>query len=55
MNSDRKSDCFLMIYDFSGDEIPREDAGKLLDELCEIEDEDGFIPYKPFLDKLCGK
>jgi hypothetical protein len=19
------------------------------------EDEDGFIPYKPFLDKLCGK
>ena len=44
-----------MIYDFSGDELPKDDTGKLLDELCEIEDEDGFIPYKPFLDKLCGK
>jgi len=38
-----------------GDEIPKEDCTKLLEELCEKEDEDGFIPYKPFLDKLCGK
>jgi len=38
-----------------GDEIPKEDCQKLLDELCEKEDEDGFIPYKPFVDKLCGK
>jgi len=38
-----------------GDEIPKDDCIKLLDELCELEDEDGFIPYKPFLDKLCGK
>ena len=28
---------------------------KLLDLIGGEEDEDGFIPYKPFLDKLCGK
>jgi len=43
---------FLM---FAGDEIPKEDTVKLLDELAGVEDEDGFIPYKPFVDKLCGK
>merc|ERR1712018_381506 len=38
-----------------GDEIPKEDVIKLLDELADKEDEDGFIPYKGFLDRLCGK
>jgi len=38
-----------------GDMIPKEDTMKLLDMLAGEEDEDGFIPYKPFLDKLCGK
>jgi myosin light chain 6 len=38
-----------------GDEIPKEDTMKLLEELAPKEDEDGFIPFKPFLDKLCGK
>merc|ERR1719150_1498081 len=38
-----------------GDEIPKEDTVKLLDELAGVEDEDGFIPYKPFLDRLTGK
>merc|ERR1712141_867547 len=38
-----------------GDMINREDTMKLLDLLGGEEDEDGFIPYKPFLDKLCGK
>jgi len=38
-----------------GDEIPKEDCAKLLDELAGGEDEDGFFPYGPFLDKLCGK
>merc|ERR1711953_1039618 len=38
-----------------GDEIPKEDCAKLLDELAGAEDEDGFFPYGPFLDKLCGK
>jgi len=38
-----------------GDEIPKEDVTKLLDELCPREDDDGMIPYVPFLEKLCGK
>merc|ERR1739845_102549 len=38
-----------------GDEIPKEDVQKLLEELAPKEDDEGFIPYAPFLDKLCGK
>merc|ERR1712144_144437 len=38
-----------------GDEIPKEDCAKLLESLADPEDEDGFFPYTPFLDKLCGK
>merc|ERR1711935_91691 len=38
-----------------GDEIPKEDCPKLLDSLAGAEDEDGFFPYTPFLEKLCGK
>jgi len=38
-----------------GDEVPKEDCGKLLEALADPEDEDGFFPYTPFLDKLCGK
>ena len=38
-----------------GDLIPKEDTVKMLDELAGKEDEDGFFPYTPFLDKLCGK
>jgi len=38
-----------------GDLVPKEDCDKLLTLLAGEEDEDGFIPYKPFLDKLCGK
>jgi Ca2+-binding EF-hand superfamily protein len=38
-----------------GDEIPKDDVLKLLEELADKEDEDGFIPYKSFLDRLCGK
>jgi len=37
-----------------GDMVPKEDTMKLLDLIGGEEDEDGFIQYKPFLDKLCG-
>ena len=40
---------------FLGDEIPKDDVAKLLDELCDKEDDDGMIPYVPFLERLCGK
>jgi len=38
-----------------GDEIPKEDTEALLKELADAEDEDGFFPYTPFLNRLCGK
>lgn len=37
------------------DEIPKEDTMALLKELCDPEDEDGFFPYKSFIDRLCAK
>jgi len=37
------------------DEIPKEDTVALLAELCDAEDEDGFFPYAPFIDRLTGK
>merc|ERR1711994_476911 len=37
------------------DEIPKEDTMALLTELADPEDEDGFFPYSPFLDRLTGK
>jgi len=38
-----------------GDEIPKEDVQKLFAEICDPEDEDGFFPYMPFLNRLTGK
>merc|ERR1739838_589014 len=38
-----------------GDEIPKEDVQKLLAEIADPEDEDGFFPYMPFVDRLTGK
>ena len=40
---------------FLGDEIPKDDVAKLLDELCDKEDDDGMILYVPFLERFCGK
>ena len=45
----------IFFFIFIGDEIPKDDCTKLLDELAGAEDEDGYFPYGPFLDKLCGK
>merc|ERR1740129_1488164 len=38
-----------------GDEIPKDDCTKLLDELASIINEACLFAYGPFLDKLCGK
>lgn len=38
-----------------GDEVPKEDTMRLLEELADKEDEDGFFPYVPFLNRLTGK
>jgi len=38
-----------------GDELPKEDVNKLVAEICDPEDEDGFFNYLTFVDRLCGK
>merc|ERR1712112_157749 len=38
-----------------GDEVPKEEVQKLFAELADPEDEDGFFPYAPFVDRLTGK
>ena len=49
-------DIMLLIhFILLADEIPKEDTLALLAELADPEDEDGFFPYTPFLDRLCGK
>ncbi len=35
--------------------MPKEDTQQILKELADPEDEDGFFPYVPFVDRLCGK
>merc|ERR1711990_87634 len=58
---DKNSDGTMMLAELEnilanlGDEIPKEDVQKLFAELCDPEDEDGFFPYMPFVDRLCGK
>ena len=51
----RKSRNLYWFLFILGDMIPKEDCQKMLEELAPKEDEDGLIPYTPFLDKLCGK
>ena len=51
----RKSRNLYYYLFILGDMIPKEDCQKMLEELAPKEDEDGLIPYTPFLDKLCGK
>ena len=46
---------FKCDFIFQADEIPKEDTMALLAELCDPEDEDGFFPYTPFVDRLTGK
>merc|ERR1712224_1019733 len=37
---------------YDKNEIRKEDTMALLAELCDPEDEDGFLPYTPFVDRL---
>merc|ERR1712071_243376 len=37
-----------------GEKLSKEEAKSLMKELCDPEDDDGFIPFKPFLEKMCA-
>merc|ERR1712243_93404 len=36
-----------------GEKLTKEEAKNLMKELCDPADDDGFIPFKPFLEKMC--
>ncbi len=55
-NSFHKNTTLIELFRISpADEIPKEDTAALLKELCDPEDEDGFFPYKPFIERLTAK
>merc|ERR1712147_2025 len=37
-----------------GEELEREEVDILIKECCDPEDDDGFIPYEPFLRRVCA-
>merc|ERR1711892_972073 len=37
-----------------GEKLSKEEAKSLMKELCEPEDDDGFMPLIPFLEKMCA-
>merc|ERR1711965_176999 len=37
-----------------GEKLTKEEAKGLMKELCEPEDDDGFMPFIPFLEKMCA-
>merc|ERR1712013_217071 len=37
-----------------GEKLTKEEAKGLMKELCEPEDDDGFMPFIPFLEKICA-
>merc|ERR1712158_253163 len=37
-----------------GEKLTKEEAKNLMKELCDPVDDDGFIPFKPFLEKMCA-
>merc|ERR1712033_123206 len=37
-----------------GEKLTKEEAKSLMKELCEPEDDDGYMPFKPFLEKMCA-
>merc|ERR1711970_702812 len=37
-----------------GEKLTKEEAKSLMKELCEPEDEEGFMAFKPFLERMCS-
>merc|ERR1711890_219166 len=37
-----------------GEKLNKEEAKNLMKELCEPEDDDGLMPFKPFLERMCS-
>jgi len=37
-----------------GEKLTKEEAKSLMKELCEPEDDEGFMPFMPFLERMCA-
>merc|ERR1712107_634175 len=37
-----------------GEKLTKEEAKNLMKELCEPADDEGFMPFKPFLERMCA-
>jgi len=46
-------ELFKLLVNF-GEKLTKEEAKSLMKELCEPADDDGFMPFKPFLEKMCA-
>ncbi|XP_071743404.1 myosin light chain 1 isoform X3 [Lepeophtheirus salmonis] len=56
---DKNNDCTILTNELYrlltnlGEKLTKEDAKSLMKELCDPEDDEGFTPFMPFLDRLC--
>merc|ERR1712200_259362 len=48
-----KHELFKLLVNL-GEKLTKEEAKNLMKELCDPADDDGFIPFKPFLEKMCA-
>merc|ERR1712180_514925 len=46
-------ELFLLLTNL-GEKLTKEEAKNLMKELCEPEDDEGFMPFKPFLERMCA-
>merc|ERR1712077_189709 len=45
-------DLFRLLTNL-GEKLPKEEAKGLMKELCDPEDDEGFTPFMPFLERMC--
>merc|ERR1711913_194234 len=56
----KKGDKFMKLGELEhillslGEKLEREEVDILIKECCDPEDDDGFIPYEPFLRRVCA-
>jgi myosin light chain 6 len=46
-------ELFKLLCNF-GEKLTKDEAKNLMKELCEPTDDDGFMPFKPFLERMCA-
>merc|ERR1711939_1136002 len=52
-NTILENELFKLLINL-GEKLTKEEAKGLMKELCDPADDDGFIPFKPFLEKMCA-